>query len=254
MTPPAATAAARLATSRQSVSAAPSRSRRGTEPRAGLRRPPRRLSGPAAGIAREVTAVTHAVAPVAPRRAATADPEARRRTSAAEASLSLLGRTRLWTAVFIVGLAGVVFLQDQLRTLDSEAGGAAQAITHLQRDNAVLRSEISSLSSDDRIVSQAKRLGFVEPPVGSTRFLASSGDYSRRAVAMMAPSSGGTAYASLDVTQSPDPGQPGDGSAAVADAVGTDAGQGTATTDPGSQQSTMTTAAVPDGGTGPASG
>lgn len=165
----------------------------------------------------------------------------------------------MWIALFGVLLAGVVFLQGQLRTLNSSVGQSVQEITSLERDNAVLRSQISGLSSDQRIVAQAKRMGFVEPPIGSSRFLAVSPGDSGRAVALMAPAVAGNAYASLDSQSVADPasGQQettGAGAAAGATVTGPvpslSPGEASAPT----EATTVAATALPDGGSGTSGG
>ena len=196
MTPPAATAAGRLTTGVGAV-AAPTRNvrKRGA---AGPARPAtpasarRRVSGgtprsSAPAIAKAAPAIAIEV-DSAPREAAP--------SSTNDHSFAILSRSRALIAGFAVLLAGLVFLENNAVTLNSAVGVSVQKISRLERDNAVLRGSISSLSSDQRVVAEARRLGFVEPPVGSSQFINVSKGDATAAAATMAPTQSGSAYAS----------------------------------------------------------
>jgi len=224
VTPPAATAAARLGNT-----AMPARERRAPSParrRAASpgTRVPRRVSGPAAG---------RRVAP---------EPRVAEATRAEEvavehSALGVLSRGRLWVALFAVGLAGLVFLQGELRDLNSSTGASVQAITKMERQNAVLRAEISGLSSDRRIYAEAARMGFVEPPVGTSKYLkAGRGDAARALTTMTAATSPATTLADSGA---------GTGGDQPADPSGVDVSVGYSTT---GGEAVATTAAVPDSG------
>jgi hypothetical protein len=79
--------------------------------------------------------------------------------------------SRVWIGMVAALAAGLVFIQVQLLHTNSGIGTNVQLITQLQRQNADLRTSVSGLSSDQRVVAEAQRMGFVEPPVGSTRFV-----------------------------------------------------------------------------------
>jgi len=117
-------------------------------------------------------------------------------------SFAILSRSRALIAGFALLLAGLVFLENHAVTLNSAIGVNVQKISRLERENAVLRGSISSLSSDQRVVAQAKRMGFVEPPVGSSQFLGVRRGDAAEAVATMAPAEAGTAYASAGLDAS----------------------------------------------------
>jgi hypothetical protein len=84
---------------------------------------------------------------------------------------NFLVASRVWIGMVAALAAGLVFIQVQLLHTNSGIGTNVQLITQLQRQNADLRTSVSGLSSDQRIVAEAQRMGFVEPPVGSTRFV-----------------------------------------------------------------------------------
>ncbi len=232
MTPPAATAAARLGSTampvRERRPAAPSR-RRSDSPSTRI---PRRVSGPQTGR-RAVAEPRVAVEPSAA-------------TSIAEQSaLGILSRGRVWVALFAVGLAGLVFLQGELRGLNSDTGSSVQAITKLERQNAVLRADLSSLTSDQRIYSEAARMGFVEPPVGSSKYLtAQSGNAAKALATMTAAAAPTTALADSGAANGTDGASGTDSSGLPSGADVTVGGQST------DGEAVATTAAVPDSGTG----
>ena len=102
-----------------------------------------------------------------------------------------IARGRMWIGLLAAGLIGIVFLQVMLLGMNSGIGRDVTAVSQLQRQNAELKSEVSGLASETRIVAEAQRMGFVEPPVGSSRFVApQSGDAQRAASTMSAPTQG----------------------------------------------------------------
>ena len=270
MTPPPATAAARLAVR----SSAPARERRGNSRRGSVVAPGiaqrRRPSGPATGtrkatLPKPVTANALPMALVHPTTAAAAEPRVRPQRLPADA---ILGRGRLLIIGFAVLLAGLVSLEGLVTDENSQLGSTIQQITRLERDNAVLRSTISTLSSDQRVVAEAKRMGFVEPPVGSSKFLSVGQADTHRALAMMIPATQsplqqgqGMAAVGLPAAATPTLGstaQSIDGGVAVAAPPATIGPSGAAATvGGGSSQATsspVTTAAVPYGGADPTHG
>jgi len=272
MTPPAATAAGRLAGG--VALPAPARTR---QPQRSARRADapqrsrqtRRISGPAAGLQalRQPTRVVKPNVPgrskessVAPKivveEANVGTQDSLYATAAESASaFRLLSKGRLMILVFAVMLGGLVFAQEQLTGLNASLGSTVQQISELQRDNAVLRSNISALSSDQRVVAQAKRMGYVEPPVGSSKFIAVSSGSSQRAAEMMIaavnPSAGEGIALSPGINQVSN-----DGFAAGQAALGNADSQVTSevaatvgTASAPSDSTAVTTAAVPDSGT-----
>lgn len=184
MTPPPATAAGRLALR----SSAPARERHGAPVRSrraasgvGIAQR-RRPSGPA-----RPTAADQAPAIIFAPPATDATQPARKAEAIAPARPAILGSGRALIVGFAILLAGLVTLEGALTEANSGLGATVQEITRLERENAVLRSTVSSLSSDQRVVAEAKRMGFVEPPVGSSRFMAVSLANSEKALAMMVP-------------------------------------------------------------------
>jgi len=247
MTPPAATAAGRLGANLGAVgvpSKVPARKRGGSAP-ARVSAPAsarRRISG---GSPRTTSAAAPQMAPAATI-AADRAPRVAVADRGTDQSFAILSRSRALIAGFAVLLAGLVFLENHSVSLNSAVGVSVQKISRLERDNALLRSSISSLSSDQRVVAQAKRLGFVEPPVGSSQFLGVNRGDAAEAASTMAPAQAGTAYASAGL----------DASSATNDqgVPGTDTSGVAATVDPSQSEQTggaITTAAVPvDGATG----
>ncbi|MCX6388131.1 MAG: hypothetical protein NTX07_05315 [Solirubrobacterales bacterium] len=174
--------------------------------------------------------------------------------------------TRVWVGVLAVLIGGLVFMQVQILQVNAGIGENVQKISSLERKNAELRTAVSGLGSDQRIVSEAQRMGFVEPPVGSSHFTAAHSGDAMRALALLTPSSSGTGMVSSDAATSSDSNSPAlpsdtsssDGSGGSGSSGGTYA-SGTSSTPPSTSSSTdsgttSTTAAAPDGGSSPLSG
>ena len=165
MTPPPATAAA---TSRERHGA-----RRGPAPRV-----PRRVSGHARP---RVVATGGAVAlPRGGPGRAPGLPLARRalRRLAALPDHPLLDRLltgRAWIGVLAFALIGIVFMQVSLLKLNAGIGRSVERAALLDRENADLRDVVSKLGSDDRLQTEAARMGLVVPPAGSVTFLGRNG-------------------------------------------------------------------------------
>jgi hypothetical protein len=132
---------------------------------------PRRVSGPA----RKPSAGKPPAA--RPRAAARpADPLALRllRRGQALADSRLLDRLvrgRLWIPLVAIALVGVVFMQVSMLRLNAGIGRDVEAIGSLQRDNAVLRADVSRMESGERVQSVAHDLGMVVPADGSFRYV-----------------------------------------------------------------------------------
>jgi len=314
MTPPAATAAARLRPSAARLEIEPVvapevepevtrnysppriRKTRGGSGRSSLRPADRRISGPArrvpAGrvIAEEVAVLEVATAPRLGttivervefpklnlgrvlRRPSLSVPNPSAvveavRTAPDHALTDYLVSSRVWIGVVTALAAGLVFIQVQLLHTNSGIGTNVQRITSLQRQNADLRTAVSGLSSDQRIVAEAQKMGFVEPPVGSTRFAAYRSGDSSRALGVLATkvTDGGMTDASVAVQQSSSQtGDQADGQTTGAsespayDSTDSSPSPQSATADQGSSGSasagSTTGAAAVDGGSSPQSG
>jgi len=145
--PPAATAAGR---------AVP---RVGRSTGAGGGRLPRRRSGPARG-ARAGVAVPW------PDRALR-----RGRTVADSRLLHQLMAGRLWILLVAAGLMGIVFMQVTMLKLNAGIGRDVERAGMLERQNALLRADVSRMESGENIDAVAQREGMVVPADGSTRFV-----------------------------------------------------------------------------------
>ncbi len=187
------------------------------------------------------------------------------RTAPDHALTNYLVDSRVWIAVVAALAAGIVFIQVQLLHTNSGIGTNVQRITALQRQNADLRTMVSGLSSDQRIVAEAQRMGFVEPPVGSTRFTAyHPGDATKALSVLSTPASGtGMTDASSSSDSSSSYGDSGSGSnggASASDGAqgsadsGVSAGSQSGSQNYSSSSTTGTTSSTPDGGSAPLSG
>jgi hypothetical protein len=168
MTPPAASAAGRL-------------------PRTTVPRVPRRVSGPSPPAAR-------------PKRAAGDAPRTARAPLPARAARRLAGvpdsrfldrlvRGRAWIAIVAIGLMGIVFMQVSLLKLNAGIGRAVTTADTLERQNSLLRDEISKLDSGQRIQDMASRLVMVMAPAGAMHYLDARGTNPARAAANIVPPS-----------------------------------------------------------------
>jgi hypothetical protein len=184
MTPPAATAAGRAL------------------PRTVAPRSPRRVSGPARPNTRGRTA--------APSR--TADPlvvRALRRGRALADSrlLDRLVRGRLWIPLVAAGLMGIVFMQVSMLKLNSGIGRAVQTTATLERDNSILRADVSRMESGARIADVAGRLGMVVPADGGFHYVTAGGaaaaDAAARRMTAPDPTSAGRAAATATTSTVP---------------------------------------------------
>lgn len=153
MTPPAATAAAR-------ARAVPTRARPRPSTRPVSPRGARRVSGPSGGMGatRPAYAGAGALAPPFGLRLA------RRAASVQDARLlDRLIRGRAWIVIVAVMLIGLVFLQVSLLKLNAGIGRAAATAQTLQLQNSELRSTISKVDSQLRVVDSATAVGMVMP-------------------------------------------------------------------------------------------
>ncbi len=189
------------------------------------------------------------------------------RTAPDHALTNYLVASRVWIGVIAALAAGLVFIQVQLLHTNAGIGTNVQKLTALQRENADLRTTVSGLSSDQRIVAEAQKMGFVEPPVGSTRFTAfRRGDASRALSVLSTPATGnGMTDASSSTSQvgssSDSQGSASDSASGGADSQSSmDSGSSSSseTSSTSSSQSSSgnssTSAATADGGSSPLSG
>src|SRR5206468_8979165 len=163
MTPPPASAAATTGRHRPAT-------RRGPAPRV-----PRRVSGPARP--RAVAAAGGAVALPRPLGSPGWGRRALRRlaTLADHPLLDRLLTGRAWIGLIAFALIGIVFMQVSLLKLNAGIGRSVERAAILDRQNAELRGVVSELGSDDRLQSEAARMGLVVPPAGSVTFLGRNG-------------------------------------------------------------------------------
>jgi len=104
--------------------------------------------------------------------------------------LDRLVRGRIWIVLLATALVGLVFLQVSLLKLNSGISRAVQSSATLERQNAVLRGEVSRLGDGQRIQGAATGLGLVMPGPGDRRYLDAGGsaDATRAANGITAPS------------------------------------------------------------------
>jgi cell division protein FtsL len=137
----------------------------------------------------------------------------RTRTAAAPrakaAELTLLDRVvrgRLWIVLLTSALVGLVFLQVSLLKLNSGIGRAVQTSSTLERQNSVLRAEVSRLDSGERIQGAAQGLGLVMPAPGDRNYLTvRPGDARLAARAITAPAPVVQEPLALDPSTQPGP-------------------------------------------------
>jgi cell division protein FtsL len=115
-------------------------------------------------------------------------------------------RGRAWIALVAVALLGIVFMQVSLLKLNAGISRAVTAADTIDRQNAAMRADISSLESGERIQAVAARLGMVMPAAGSVRFLDARGTSGARAASAItppAPVEAVTAAAAAPITSTP---------------------------------------------------
>jgi len=100
---------------------------------------------------------------------------------------------RVWVAVVAIALIGIVFMQVSLLRLNAGIGESVERQANLERQNAALRADVSSLSAGPRIQEVAGGLGMLMAPAGDVRYLDVGGADStllgdRAAHVMAAPS------------------------------------------------------------------
>ena len=189
------------------------------------------------------------------------------RTAPDHAVTNYLVASRVWIGVITALAAGLVFIQVQLLHTNAGIGTNVQRVTSLQRQNADLRTAVSGLSSDQRIVAEAQRMGFVEPPVGSTRFAAYRAGDTSRALGVLSTPASGTGMTDASSTATTQESASGDSQSAPSDTSGSagetqttySSGNSSQSTSSGSTASDSSTAsnsstATVDGGSSPQSG
>src|SRR4051812_4633638 len=82
---------------------------------------------------------------------------------------------RVWIGFVAFALIGIVFMQVSLLKLNAGIGASVEKAQQLERVNADLRAEVSSLGSNDRIQQVAEGLGLELPPPGAVTFLGKGG-------------------------------------------------------------------------------
>ncbi len=80
-------------------------------------------------------------------------------------------RGRVWIAILAAGLVGIVFLQISLLKLNTGISRSVETQQTLERQNASLKTELSSLGSSERVKGSAAAMGFVSPATGQPRFV-----------------------------------------------------------------------------------
>jgi hypothetical protein len=88
-----------------------------------------------------------------------------------ERLLDRLLRSRAWISVIGIGLMGIVAMQVSLLKLNTGISRAVQAATTLERQNAMLESQLARMGSNERISALALKRGMVAPPAGSVVFV-----------------------------------------------------------------------------------
>jgi hypothetical protein len=163
MTPPDAATTAR-----------PARQGRAGTRRRAASRPPRRVSGPARGVRATRTALP-VPAGAAPGSVAVTPPLARLARAARRVGdarlLDRLVRGRGWIALVAVGLMGIVFVQVSMLRLNAGISRAVTAAETLERQNSILRADISKLDAGERIADTAAAEGMIRPPAGGVNYL-----------------------------------------------------------------------------------
>ncbi|HEU4977433.1 MAG TPA: hypothetical protein VFT42_00915 [Solirubrobacteraceae bacterium] len=85
--------------------------------------------------------------------------------------LDRLIRGRTWIAIVAVLLLGIVFMQVSMLKLNTGISHSIATQTALERQNSVLRAQLSQLDSGARIQDVAEQAGMLMPPAGQVRFL-----------------------------------------------------------------------------------
>lgn len=158
-----------------------------------VRRPPRRVSGPAAR-------------PVAPRQQRREPLRARLLgflSALPEHSLlDRLVRGRVWIPLLGVMLGGIVAMQVELLKLNSTTGRSIELASALQSRNQILRAEVAADSAPGRIERLGLRMGMLMPGPEAITFLRARSTSSARAAASIRSPDIGAFEAALQATMS----------------------------------------------------
>ena len=84
-------------------------------------------------------------------------------------------RGQTWVAIIGVALIGIVFMQVTLLKMNAGIGADVDRSTVLERQNADLRASVSQLSSEERIQTEAAKMGLQMPPAGDVRYVRTRG-------------------------------------------------------------------------------
>jgi outer membrane biosynthesis protein TonB len=103
--------------------------------------------------------------------------------------LDRLVRGRAWIAIVAAALIGIVFMQVSMLKLNAGVSRAVTAADTLERQNSILRADISKLDSGERIQDAALNSGMVTPPAGDVRYLDGERADAARASASIKPPS-----------------------------------------------------------------
>jgi hypothetical protein len=175
MSPPAATVpttARRVqgtaAAARDRRPAAPAPARRA----AAMPRGARRVSGPRAGLGAVRVTAPPAVAGGGVLSAPLGLRIARRAACVPDARfLDRLIRGRVWIVLVGAMLIGLVFLQLSLLSLNAGIGTSMESAQVLERQNAALRTQVSTMDADQRVQDAAAKDGLVMPSAGARHYL-----------------------------------------------------------------------------------
>jgi len=153
--------------------------------------PPRRVSGPqraTSGRPRATRASAGSVALPAPAGAPLSRVLEGIRAIPDSRVLDRLIRGQGWVVIIGIALMGIVALQVSLLKMNTGIGVSIERAGALERQNADLRAEVSRLSSEERITSEALKQDLVMPDAGEVRYVNVRGEIdARKAAAVMRP-------------------------------------------------------------------
>lgn len=156
---------------------APARIRRGLAPRV-----PRRVSGPIHPAHRPRAAQPSRP----PTGLATPTPVGRVIAISQGRLFDRIIRGRLWIGILGAALMGIVLMQVSMLSMNAGIGNAVKQSSHLERENAALRAELSRLVIGNSVSDAAAKAGMVVPAPGDYHVLtAGDGDAARRAASSL---------------------------------------------------------------------
>jgi hypothetical protein len=100
--------------------------------------------------------------------------------------LDRLIRGRAWIALVAFALIGIVAMQVTLLRLNTGISRSIQQTATLQRENAALEAQLSTLAGGDRVQAAAGQQGLVFAPAGDVRYLRTRADDPLRAMRALA--------------------------------------------------------------------